>query len=329
MKASKTSLLIAVVLLGSIPVTASGPLGIYGIVEKVVFEPDEKAPERIQVWGAFAYVDGGVDRALAVSPPWRGYLYFTLPVILPASPSQVETIRKEWADLRAVAGTGQAIGFGSWGYIGGFGGLQEDANTTSPPYALEAAPRGGARTDLRVRPASEAPAAPAGYQTNAGIVRLTGDGSHAAIVKQLRATLMATTPVLAGPFFRLEIGPAVAGNTPHIKKNTAFVVRPLACADPAKARITGVAEGYVQGARRSIVLDLVPLTTPGGYAIQAQWPQGTGPWVVSLTGTCGNATAGAIVPIRRNQFVRESSTFLERGATSGEIESALGALASR
>jgi hypothetical protein len=189
MKASKTILLIAVVLLGSIPVTASGPLGIYGIVEKVVFEPDEKAPERIQVWGAFAYVDGGADRALAVSPAKRGFLYFTLPIILPATTSQVDLIRREWADLKAVAGTGQAIGFGSWGYSGRFSGLRPDASAAELPRIFEASPRGGTQTDLRVRPASEALRAPAGYQTNAGIVRLAADGSHAAIVKQLKGAL--------------------------------------------------------------------------------------------------------------------------------------------
>jgi hypothetical protein len=42
---------------------------------------------------------------------------------------------------------------------------------------------------LRVRLSSEAPAAPAAYQTNAGIVRLAADGSHAAIVKQLKDAL--------------------------------------------------------------------------------------------------------------------------------------------
>ncbi len=53
---------------------ASGPVGIYGIVEKVVFEPNERSPERIQVWGAFAYVDGGANSGLGVSAVKRGYL---------------------------------------------------------------------------------------------------------------------------------------------------------------------------------------------------------------------------------------------------------------
>src|SRR6185436_12612038 len=57
---------------------ASGPLGIYGIVEKVVFEPNEVAAERVQLWGAFAYVDG-VNNTGTVSSASRGYLYFRLP----------------------------------------------------------------------------------------------------------------------------------------------------------------------------------------------------------------------------------------------------------
>jgi hypothetical protein len=160
---------------------ASGPVGIYGIVEKVIFEPNEQAPERVQVWGAFAYADGTGGRALSISPAKRGYLYFRLPTVIPGStePSQVETVRKEWADLKAVAGTGQAIAFGSWGY----------RSNNRPPHLLERGSRGGEAADMRVRPASEAPASPAAYQTNAGIVKLGADGSHAAVVKQLQEAL--------------------------------------------------------------------------------------------------------------------------------------------
>jgi len=164
---------------------ASGPLGIYGIVERVVLEPTETAPERIQVWGAFAYVDG-LNQGLGVSAAKRGYLYFRLPTT--PSSGEVDVIKNEWRDLRAVAGTGQAIGFGQWGYIGAFGGLQPDATSGNPPYILERT-AGNPLTDLRVRPASEVPRSPALYQTNAGIVKLSDAGSHAAIVKQLQDAL--------------------------------------------------------------------------------------------------------------------------------------------
>ena len=54
---------------------ASDPIGIYALVDKVVFEPNEKAPERIQVWGAFAIAEGygsTYDKAQ------RGFLYYKL-----------------------------------------------------------------------------------------------------------------------------------------------------------------------------------------------------------------------------------------------------------
>jgi hypothetical protein len=166
---------------------ASGAIGIYGIVEKVVVEPNERSPERIQVWGAFAYADRG-ERGY--SPVKRGYLYFRLPAPDVASRQDVDLVLKEWNDLKSVAGTGQAIGFGSWGYIGRFEGLRPDARGVGRlPYLLERAPHGGAHTDLRVRPQAEAPAGPASYQTNAGIVRLSDRGSHAEIVKRLKEGL--------------------------------------------------------------------------------------------------------------------------------------------
>jgi hypothetical protein len=190
MKSSGRVLVMMGLLVGATHLTASGPLGIYGIVEKVVVEPHEKTPERIQVWGAFAYVDGAAGQSLTVSTAKRGYLYFRLPTGADGvtDRSQVEVIKKEWADLKAVAGTGQAIGFGQWGYIGAFPGLKPDTRSNMPPYILERA-QVNQQTDLRVRPASEAPGSPALYQTNAGIVKLREGGSHAEIVKQLQDAL--------------------------------------------------------------------------------------------------------------------------------------------
>jgi hypothetical protein len=174
------------------PLAASGPLAFYGIIEKVVFEPNEKEAERIQVWGAFAYVDGrSVDGHARTSPASRGYLYFKLRSSIPGftTDAQVELIKKEWADLKSVAGTGQAVGFGRYGYIGSFSTLPWDDRTVAPRVLLEDKPQGGAWADLRVRPASEAPANPATYQTDVGIVKLSEQGSLAAIVKQLKEAL--------------------------------------------------------------------------------------------------------------------------------------------
>jgi hypothetical protein len=162
-----------VALLLTVRLGASGRIGVYGIVEKVVFEPNEQAAERLQVWGAFAYADGGPTGAASAAK--RGYLYFSLPSVDPAI---AKTIRTEWADLKSVAGTGQAVGFGAWIYIGQFA-------APMGVYPL----RGGSAVDLRIRPANEAPASPAPYETNTGVVKLSETGSHQDIVKQLRDAL--------------------------------------------------------------------------------------------------------------------------------------------
>ncbi|PYV03768.1 MAG: hypothetical protein DMG10_10295 [Acidobacteria bacterium] len=87
-----------------VPAHASDPVGIYAVVEKVVFEPSESAPERIQIWGAFALTDGRSGDGYL--PAQRGYLYFTL------TAGKEDVCRKEWNDLKAVAGTTQGVGFG-------------------------------------------------------------------------------------------------------------------------------------------------------------------------------------------------------------------------
>jgi hypothetical protein len=183
MNPGKLILAFVVVLAGAVPLVASGPLGIYGIIEKVVFEPNDKTPERVQVWGAFAYVETSiVGQSLTVSKPARGYLYFRL------GGASDTVVRNEWNDLKSVAGTGEAVGFGKWGYIGRFGGLQPDTTSRNPPYILERSP-GNPLTDLRVRPSSETPTAPALYQVDSGVVKLSASGSHVSIVQQLRDAL--------------------------------------------------------------------------------------------------------------------------------------------
>src|SRR5262245_34596149 len=95
---------------------ASGPVGIYAAIEKVIFEPNEQTAERIQIWGAFSFIDGGINAGRGASPPQRGYLYLSVPQ--GSSPTEREAIKKEWADLKAVAGTDQVVAFGDWGRVG-------------------------------------------------------------------------------------------------------------------------------------------------------------------------------------------------------------------
>jgi hypothetical protein len=119
-------------------------------------------------------------------------------------------------------------------------------------------------------------------------------------------------------------GPVAAGDF-HFKA-AAFVFRTQGCADSAKAQIAASAEGLVKGARQSVPIKVMTTSKPGVYAVSRTWPA-EGEWVVSLKGTCAQATAGAIVPMGPKGFIRESAKFYPRPATDAEIETSLKALA--
>ena len=142
---------------------ASGPMGVYALIDKVVLEPNDTAPDRAQIWGVFVIADR--QQGTPVFPAKRGYIYFQLAGdgVWREGMSRSEVTRREWNDLKSAAGTGQAVGFGS-SWIGA---------GTADPY--------------RVRPASESPSAPNPYVLNAGVLKLHAGGSNDDILKELRA----------------------------------------------------------------------------------------------------------------------------------------------
>jgi len=138
-----------------------------------------------------------------------------------------------------------------------------------------------------------------------------------------------TAQAAAGTFFRLEIGsPIAAGTDMKVKnlKKAVLVVRPRLCEDEASVRITGTAEGVVNGERQSVALQLVALPAAGVHAVQQQWPD-SGQWVVHLTATCPatRAITSAIVPITKSGFLRDKTEILPAAATRAQIEAALAA----
>jgi len=105
MKAASVAALICavIVLTATVVIAKHSTIGIYAIVDKVVFEPDEKSPERIRIWGVFVVpvpMSSGHYRE-----PQRGYLYFKI------APGMEQASKREWGELKALAGTGQCIGF--------------------------------------------------------------------------------------------------------------------------------------------------------------------------------------------------------------------------
>jgi hypothetical protein len=98
-----TATLLASVALAS-TAQASDPVGLYGIIDRVVLEPSDEKPERVQLWGSFSLSEG---RGNTYAAPVAGYLYYTL------NPQKPDAARKEWTDLKALAGKVEVIGFAS------------------------------------------------------------------------------------------------------------------------------------------------------------------------------------------------------------------------
>jgi hypothetical protein len=97
---------LAGVLFSSAGLRSSDPVGIYAIVDKVVFEPNESAPERIQIWGAFS-LSTGPGMGDTYHAPAQGYLYYSADAV------NAEITAKEWSDLKTLAGTDACIGLAS------------------------------------------------------------------------------------------------------------------------------------------------------------------------------------------------------------------------
>jgi hypothetical protein len=112
---------------------ASDPVGIYALIDRVVIEPSDSQPQRVQIWGAFSLaVKNHGDE---YSPPVRGYLYYSL------DGQKDAAARAEWADMKAMAGTGQIIAFASRyrkaGTVRHGAGPDADKNALPPdPYPV-------------------------------------------------------------------------------------------------------------------------------------------------------------------------------------------------
>jgi hypothetical protein len=84
---------------------ASGPISVYALVEKVAFEPSADKPDHIRITGVFSTAEEG--QSGVYSAPQRGYLYLALP------PGNEQLARREWEDLKSIAGSRQVVGLGS------------------------------------------------------------------------------------------------------------------------------------------------------------------------------------------------------------------------
>jgi hypothetical protein len=91
-------------LISAAPRPVSDPIGVYAVIDRVVLEPNASNPSTIQIWGVFALSPRRPGDEY--QPAQRGYLYYDV------NRKNEQATYAEWADLNAVAGTGQTIGFG-------------------------------------------------------------------------------------------------------------------------------------------------------------------------------------------------------------------------
>jgi hypothetical protein len=98
--------------------------------------------------------------------------------------------------------------------------------------------------------------------------------------------------LLAGGFY-LQLGNPEAN--PEARKLGAIVViKATGCHDPATAKITATAIGEVNGQRRTIPLEVKPLSGAGEFALAQQWPR-EGKWVIQLVGRNGEQFTNTLV----------------------------------
>jgi len=143
---------LVVCVLTAVSIRASDFVGVYAVVERVVLEPSEAAPQRIQIWGAFALSDGKSGSNYGTAQ--RGYLYYDCPA------GRETVCRTEWTDLKSVAGKDTGVGFGARYKATG-----------------------------RIRKADEKPAAPDLYPIERGVVRLSAGHESLPVIDRIKAAL--------------------------------------------------------------------------------------------------------------------------------------------
>ena len=134
------SLIVLVVAAAGSALYASDPIAVYARIDRVVMTPAEGTPNTIQVFGVFSVARP--DNRDDYQAPARGYLYFT------AAADDAQA-RREWNDLKSVAGTKQIVSFGS---------------------------RSGLKA--KVRPETEVPSAPDTYATGFGVKKVASDTTY-------------------------------------------------------------------------------------------------------------------------------------------------------
>lgn len=124
--------------------------------------------------------------------------------------------------------------------------------------------------------------------------------------------LAIASPALAGGF-QLSVETPTGSTDPQLK-DVVLIARTYGCHQPADAKLSASAEGFVDGNRKSLPLELRSIGS-GVYAIKRQWPS-EGKWVLALTGAYNGMTSSVLVELGPNGRVLPG-TRLQEGYLKG------------
>jgi len=106
--------------------------------------------------------------------------------------------------------------------------------------------------------------------------------------------------------------------TNRLSRGAVMLVHAYSCGGPTDARVTGRAEGIVNGERRTIDLSLVPAGSTGVYAVKQQWPS-DGTWVLSFDMNIGGqvstlVTLGPNGGVEPSEYYKQPSSVVRAAA---------------
>jgi len=135
--------------------------------------------------------------------------------------------------------------------------------------------------------------------------------SAAIVAAALLMTLAYSRAALAGGF---QLSVETPASHDGQLKDAVLLVKTYGCFQATDAGVVATAEGLVNGERKSVTLELKPVST-GTYAVSRQWPS-EGAWVLTFSGKYNGMSCSVLVDLGPGGKVKPG-TRLEAGSPKG------------
>jgi hypothetical protein len=120
------------------------------------------------------------------------------------------------------------------------------------------------------------------------------------ILASLSSAMLLATHRRCSGGFQISVETPARSSDPQLKE-AVLIARTYGCHQPADAKLSASAEGFVDGNRKSLPLELRSIGS-GVYAINKQWPS-EGTWVLTLTGAYNGMISSVLVELGPNGSV--------------------------